>query len=233
MGVDTNINDHNRPDGTTGRCIVKITPDAERTMCTHLGVTAHYSIDDIQESALIQSRYLYIEGYLVASTTARLASVMAKRLADTHQIKTAITLSDLNMIQYFGDGLKEMIGTGVELLFCNEAEALLFCGAESLTAAVDCLKQYARTFAITLGAKGALVYDGHTAHLIPGAPTKVLNTVGAGDVFAGAFLYGLTQGYSYVEAGQLANRAAAKVVAQLGPRLSKKDSLDLLTADIK
>lgn len=230
MGVDTNLNAHNRATGTTGRCLVKITPDAERTMCTHLGITQTYSIQEIQEEALIHSDYLYIEGYLVASESARAACIAAKHIADSHHTKTAITLSDASMITYFKEGLLNIIGHGVDLLFCNESEAKLFCGTETLEQTTEALKKYAKTFAVTLGSKGALIYDGHTSMIIPSEPVNVINTVGAGDVFAGAFLYALTQGLNYTQAGHLANKAAGKIVTLLGPRLTRAQCLAILAS---
>jgi fructokinase len=228
LNVATNLTEHGRDAGTTGRCLVKITPDAERTMCTHLGITQDFSDKELDEAALTHSRYLYIEGYLVASDSARAACITAKKTADTHQVKTAITLSDPNMIQFFKDGLMEMIGDGVDILFCNEAEAKLFTQTDDLSVATQVLKKSARTFAITLGSQGALIFDGQNEHLVPGETVKVINTVGAGDVFAGAFLYALTQNMSYLDAAQLANQAAGKVVTTLGPRLTVEECQAIL-----
>lgn len=217
-GVDTNM-DGERINGVTGACLVMVTPDAERTMNTYLGITSELEADHINEQALADSEYAYIEGYLVTSDTSRAAAVQVRQLARKHNVKVALTFSDPAMVQFFKDGLNEMIGEGVDLLFCNEQEAKLFAGSESLDAAIQHLKTVAKTFAITLGEKGAVVYDGN--QLIEIAPHQVqaLDSNGAGDMFAGAFLYAITQGKDFAAAGRLASAASAQVVSQFGPRL--------------
>lgn len=216
------------PAGVSGKCLVMITPDAERTMNTFLGASELLSESDIDADALIQSRYVYLEGYLVTSNTGRPAAIHARKLAEQHGVKTAMSLSDPAMVQFFREGLLAMIGNGVDLLFCNKEEALGFTGCTELNQAVIALKQYARSFAITLGAEGALLFDGETLIEVAGVPAKAIDTNGAGDMFAGAFLYALNQGWAFERAGQLANRAAAKVVAQYGPRLSAEAYRELL-----
>lgn len=217
-GVDTNM-DGERINGVTGACLVMVTPDAERTMNTYLGITSELEADHINEQALADSEYAYIEGYLVTSDTSRAAAVQVRQLARKHNVKVALTFSDPAMVQFFKDGLNEMIGEGVDLLFCNEQEAKLFADSESLDAAIQHLKTVAKTFAITLGEKGAVVYDGN--QLIEIAPHQVqaLDSNGAGDMFAGAFLYAITQGKDFAAAGRLASAASAQVVSQFGPRL--------------
>ena len=217
-GVATNLG-ANRESGVTGKCMVMITPDAERTMNTYLGITADLNLSHINEAALKDSEYLYIEGYLVSSDSARHAAIECKKIAQANQVKTAMTFSDPAMVQFFKDGLIEMLGDGVDLLFCNEEEALGFTGAENLSAAMVALKQTAKTFAITCGAKGAVLFDGE--RVIEIAPNEVtaVDSNGAGDNFAGAFLYALTAGHSWEQAGNLASKISAQVVSQFGPRL--------------
>ncbi len=222
QGIHTNLHDANR-EGVTGKCIVLVTPDADRTMNTFLGATANFSKDQLSEAALANSEYLYIEGYLVASPTGQEAAILARKMAYERQIKTALSLSDPNMVIYFRDGLLNIIGEQVDILFCNEEEALLFTQATNLEDAKEKLKFFARTFVITLGARGALVYNGTELVHILSYKTTVVDTVGAGDVFAGVFLYGLTHGYGYFHAADIANFAAAKVVAKFGPRLSNEE----------
>jgi sugar/nucleoside kinase (ribokinase family) len=218
-GVHTNLYECVR-DGVTGKCIVLVTPDADRTMNTFLGATATFSISQISETALKSAEYLYIEGYLVASPSACEAAIYARELAEKHHVKTAITLSDPNMVTYFKEGLCAIMGDKVDILFANEREAMLFTDTASVDEAKEALKKYARTFVITLGADGALAYNGHEYSHVPAYPVQVLDTVGAGDVFAGTFLYAITHGYSYRDASDLASFAASKVVAKFGPRLT-------------
>jgi fructokinase len=217
-GIDTNLGP-DREDGVTGKCMVMITPDAERTMNTYLGITADLNHNHIDEAALKESEYLYIEGYLVSSDSARHAAIECKKLAEANNVKTAMTFSDPAMVQFFKDGLTEMLGTGVDLLFCNEEEALGYTGTANLDDAVNALKNIAKTFAITCGAKGAVLFDGNNIiNIAPNAVTAV-DSNGAGDNFAGAFLFAITAGHSWEQAGNLASKISAQVVSQFGPRL--------------
>lgn len=204
----------------TGKCLVLITPDAERTMLTHLGISETLCKQALNHDAVARSQFAYIEGYLVTSPTGRAAAIELREAAEKHGVKTALSLSDPGMVQFFGDGLREMIGNGVDLLFCNEHEAQGFTGTQDTHAAAEALKQHAKTFAITCGAKGALVFDGDELHAIEPHVVKAVDTNGAGDMFAGAFLYAITNGYSYRDAGRLASRASAEVVSDYGPRLA-------------
>jgi sugar/nucleoside kinase (ribokinase family) len=228
-GVDTNHHTE-KGQGHTGRCVVLVTPDSDRTMCTFLGVSSNLSTHELVEDALRDSDWFYTEGYLVTSDAARHASIEAKRIADAAGVKTAISLSDPNMVKFFKHGLLEMIGSGVDLLFANEFEAMGMAGSENLHQAVDSLKAISKSFAITRGPEGALVWDGKT--LIEIAPVKVdaVDTLGAGDMFAGAFLFGLSQGWNYQRAGDLASAASAKLVTSLGPRISAADTKAILTS---
>lgn len=226
-GVDSNVG-NGRKEGVTGKCLVMVTPDAERTMNTFLGITETFSVDELHQDALLASEYLYIEGYLVTSSTGRHAAIEARKIAEEAGVKTALTFSDPAMVEFFKDGLKEMIGERVNLLFCNEAEAKSWAGTDDLQHAVESIKAIADTFAITLGSKGALLYDGtHMIEISP-HPVKAVDSNGAGDMFAGAFLYGITQGHSFYEAGNIASLAASKVVSQFGPRLNAVEHKEVL-----
>lgn len=214
--------------GITGKCLVMITPDAERTMNTFLGISETLSTAEIDEESLQMSNFAYIEGYLVTSQTGRAAAIELKRLAEKHRVKTALSLSDPAIVEHFNTGLEDIIGGGVDILFCNEAEAMKFTRSDSLEHAMEGLKRYARSFAITRGAKGALVFDGDNAFEIAAHPVKAVDSNGAGDMFAGAFLYAISQGKSYLEAGNLASKAASVVVSQYGPRLAAEQHQRLI-----
>ncbi|ARN73167.1 adenosine kinase [Oceanicoccus sagamiensis] len=218
-GVDTDF-DGEKVDGITGKCLVMITPDAERTMNTYLGVSETFSAIDLNEAALADSEYVYFEGYLVTSDTGRAAAIKARQLAEQNNVKTSISLSDPGMVQFFKPGLQEMIGDGVDLLFCNKDEALGFADTQNLDEAIAAIKKVAKTFAITLGAEGAVVFDGNELIDIQPYAVKAVDTNGAGDMFAGAFIYGITHGMSFAQAGDLASKAASQVVADYGPRLT-------------
>lgn len=218
-GVDTNLTPETCPEGITGKVLVMTTPDAERTMNTFLGISSHLSPKDLDEDALKNSSYVYLEGYLVTSPTGLEAMKQAKRMAERANIKTALTFSDPSMVKYFSQQMQDVIGASVDLLFCNEEEAMIFTGTNALLDAREKLKGAARHFVITLGANGAMIYDGDTFINIEPYRVRAIDTNGAGDMFAGAFLFGITHGHSYAEAGKLASLASSRVVTQFGPRL--------------
>jgi sugar/nucleoside kinase (ribokinase family) len=218
-GVDSNLTLKPRRPGLTGRCLVMVTPDADRTMNTFLGITSEFSSEELVATSLQASSWIYIEGYLVANPISQKTMVEAKQMADQHQVKTALTFSDPNMVKFFKEGLDEVIGSQVNLLFCNEDEALTYTNAKDISEARESLKKIAETFVITQGKNGAMIFDGDTFIDIEPYPVEAIDTNGAGDMFAGAFLYGITHGHSYAQAGKLASLASSKVVSQFGPRL--------------
>ena len=207
-------------DGVTGTCMVLITPDTERTMHTYLGTTADLSVNEIDYTALTQAKWLYIEGYLSTSDGARQAVLKAREVAKQHQIQVALSLSDPAMVQYARAGLEKMLAEGVDLLFCNEQEALMFTGKDSIDEAVTQLLVQNKTVVITLGAKGALVATHAEKIYVDGRKVNAVDTNGAGDAFAGAFLYAIKKGFDLEQAAELAILISSEVVAQFGPRLS-------------
>jgi sugar/nucleoside kinase (ribokinase family) len=209
--------------GITGKCLVMVTDDAERTMNTFLGASEALSAREIDQVALVDSEWFYVEGYLVTDEARTLATKAAVETAKANNVKVAISLSDPFVVAVFGDALRQVIGGGVDLIFCNKDEAMAFTGTESLEAAAESLKQYAKTFAITDGAEGAITFDGRSMHESDGVEATAVDTNGAGDMFAGAFLYAITSGKSYAWAADLANDCAARVVAQFGPRLESSE----------
>lgn len=218
----------NHEAGITGKCLVLITPDAERSMNTFLGISATLSERDLAPEAIATSAYVYLEGYLVTSPTGRTAAISARKTAEQHGVKTALSFSDPGIVAYFRDGLREMLGERVDLLFCNRDEALSWAQTDNLEHAIVELKKIANAFAITLGADGALLFDGNALHTIAPCKVAAIDTNGAGDMFAGAFLYGITQGKDFVSAGNLASLAAAAVVSDYGPRLTTAQQQKLL-----
>jgi sugar/nucleoside kinase (ribokinase family) len=226
-GVDCNSQDHG-DQGVTGKCLVLISPDAERSMNTHLGISEGLSVAQVDEQAIANSDYLYLEGYLVTSDTGRAAAIHAREIAEQHKVKTAISLSDPGMVQFFKEGLQAMIGDGVNLVFCNEAEAKGWADTDDLDIAVETLKKHTETFAITLGEKGALLFDGKQLIDVDPFPVKAIDSNGAGDMFAGAFLYAISHGHDFAIAGRLASLASSQVVSHYGPRLTSKQHAALL-----
>ncbi len=219
--VDCNMEGKHKG-GITGKCLVMVTPDAERTMHTFLGVSSELSPYEVSEDAIKNASYCYLEGYLTTSESGKAANIEARKIAESNNIKTALTFSDPFVVEYFRDGFTETIGDGIDLLFCNEVEALSYTQKDSVEEAAEVIKTFSKSFAITLGAKGALVYDGSNFIDIGANPVQAVDSNGAGDLFAGAFMYGLTHGKSYEEAGILASKASSIIVSQFGPRLKLK-----------
>jgi len=209
--------------GVTGKCLVMVTDDAERTMNTFLGANLDLTFNEVDETALINSDWLYLEGYLVTDDTRTDVAVKAMECAKANQVKTSLSLSDPFVVQVFEDNLRKLIGDGVDLLFCNSDEARSFTKTHNTEDAAVLLKKYAKTFVITRGAGGSLSYDGTDLVQTPGVTANAVDTNGAGDMFAGAFLYAINAGHSYAWAAKFANEASARVVSQFGPRI---DSLE-------
>tara|TARA_R110002072_G_scaffold64203_8_gene159950 strand:- start:46701 stop:47693 length:993 start_codon:yes stop_codon:yes gene_type:complete len=220
QGVQTNLHGE-RQEGTTGKCMVFVTPDADRTMNTYLGITSTFSTEELQPDDIKDSEYLYIEGYLVTGDSGKKAAIEAKKIAQKAGVKTALTFSDPGIVGFFKEGFNEIIGDGVDLLFCNEEEAMSYTDTKSVGEAAQALKKIAKTFAITLGPKGALVFDGNKEIEVITRKVEALDTNGAGDLFAGAFLYAITHGHSYSEAAKLACESSSTLVTQFGARLKK------------
>lgn len=216
--VDCNM-DGKHKGGITGKCLVMVTPDAERTMHTFLGISSELSPYEVNDEAIKNASYCYLEGYLTTSETGKAANITAREVAEQNKVKTALTFSDPFVVEHFRDGFSETIGDGIDLLFCNEVEALSYTQKDSVEEAVDVIKTFAKTFAITLGAEGAVVYDGSDLINIAANPVTAIDSNGAGDLFAGAFMYGLTHGKNFEQAGILASKASSIIVSQFGPRL--------------
>jgi sugar/nucleoside kinase (ribokinase family) len=222
-GVQTNLKYGDCPPGHTGRCLVMTSPDAQRTMNTFLGISSFLSPVHLDEEAIRNSHYLYLEGYLVSSPRGLEAMQEAKKIAEQHNVKVALTFSDPSMTKYFSKQMEEVVGASVDLLFCNEEEAMIFTGTDFISDAREKLRGVAKRFAITLGANGALIFDGDTFIEIEPYKVRAVDTNGAGDMFSGAFLFGITHQHSYAEAGKLASLASSRVVTQWGPRMQPEE----------
>jgi sugar/nucleoside kinase (ribokinase family) len=209
-----------------------ITPDADRSMNTFLGITSELTESLLDLDALTNSKFLYIEGYLAASPTAVITSVTAIKKAREFSVPVAISLSDPSMVQFCREGLESMLEGGVDLLFCNEAEALAYTAAESMSEACEALKNIAKRFVVTLGPNGSIVFDGTDYHEISAPKVEAIDTNGAGDLFAGSFLYAITSGLSEVVAASIASFASAKLVTSFGPRLNS-EHLEQVRAEVK
>lgn len=218
-GLDTNLKTHPAEAGITGKCLVFVTPDADRTMNTFLGISSSFSEAELVPEAIANSAYTYIEGYLVTGEQSKQAAIKAREIAAAAGQKVALTLSDFNMAKFFKTGLLEMIGDGVDFLFANESEACQMADTQDLNEAIAHLKTLSKGFAITCGAKGSLIFDGENLLEINPFSVKAIDTVGAGDMYAAGLLYGITNGMDWATAGRLGSMASAQLVTTLGARM--------------
>jgi sugar/nucleoside kinase (ribokinase family) len=206
-------------DGLTGTCVILITDDAQRTMLTNLALSATLSESDIDEEAIKRSKVVYVEGYLFGGEPTRSAALKAIEIAKRHNVRVAFTVSDPFLIQYHRDEFLALIEGPVDLLFCNLEEARALTG---LHEPADCAREihrHAANVALTLGGDGSILMHENEVIPIEGVSVKAIDTTGAGDMYAGAILYGITNGLSWPQAGRLASHAASRIVGQIGARL--------------
>ena len=204
-----------------------VTPDAERTMNTALAISADLSPANVEPEILDGADYLYIEGYLATSETGRAAAIAMREAAQARGVKVAMSLSDPGIVEFFEPQLREMAGGKLDLVFCNEAEALKWTGTNQLAQAAEALAHDSRCYAITRGAQGALCFDGANQISVSAPQVQALDTNGAGDMFAGAFLAALNADKNYQEAAVFACRCASQVVTRMGPRLDTNGYAEL------
>ena len=223
----------------SGQCLVLVTPDAERTMLTHLGASAMLSSHSMDLKQLDDTQWLLLEGYMVSQPESfELAKQVIRyaKTTKTNGIKIALSLSDPLMIELFNGQMNDLVGLnssdlGVDLIFANEQEACLFSGKANIDEAMTALHELAETVVITRGSSGSMVIMADQMIETKGVEVEVLDSNGAGDAFAGAFLYGISNGLSAQQTCQLANRLAAQMVSQFGARLPKA-SVDACVADM-
>lgn len=217
----------------TGTCIVLISPDSERTMNTSLGATAHFGPEHINEEWIQRSEWIYLEGYKFTKEKSTAALFHSAELAKKHKTKIAVTFSDVFITEIFKENVKRIVDMS-DLVFCNEAEAKSFTGADNTEEAFRILCEQVPNVVITKGAEGSIIMWDKIVYEIPSYPAAPIDSTGAGDMFAAGFLYGITNMNSIEQAGHLASLAAARVVSQMGARLAedhkelKKQILELI-----
>jgi sugar/nucleoside kinase (ribokinase family) len=218
-GVD--INTSASPiDNHSGQCLILITSDAERTMNTDLGISAALSMDDINFKRFADATYFYAEGYLSASPDSATAVRACRDAGRETGVATAISLSDPSMVEIFRDELTEMMGNGVELIFCNEEEALSWAKTDRIDLAITELKDISPEVYVTLGARGSIAVTNGRAQTARGYEATAVDTTGAGDIYAGACLAARLGGAEPVAAAAFANFCAAELVSHYGARLA-------------
>ena len=206
---------------STGNCLVLVTDDAQRTMCTNLGISSELSIEDLNLNRLKSSGYLYVEGYLAASETGSQAAQRAIEVAKECGIPVVLTLSDVSMVNFFRSDIEKFCSTQVNTIFCNEEEALCWAGTDRLEIAFKRLKEIGEGVHVTVGSRGSLVCGPEeNPREVKGFETEVNDTNGAGDMYAAAALSKIVKGSTHSEAARFGNYAAAQIVRQYGARLS-------------
>jgi len=216
--------------GHTGTCVVLITPDAQRTMLTHLGVSAELGPGDIDAEEIAKAKYIYVEGYLFTGESTRAAAVKAIEVAKAQGVRVALTVSDPFLIHLFRDQFWELIEGPVDLLFCNKDEARALTDLDD---PIDCAREihkHAPNVALTLGAAGSIIMHENEVIPIEGVEVTAVDTTGAGDMYAAGVLYGITNGLTWKQAGHLGSHAAARIVSQLGARLGRRFTRDEIHA---
>lgn len=215
------------PSGT-GACVVFVTPDAERTMLTHLGVSSSLHPGNVDETIVRNAKMVYIEGYLWTEEKTRMAALKTTEIAKTNGIPAAFTLSDSFVVDAFKGSLIDFIRGNVDILFCNEIEALAMTGASNHESAFEALREMSDTVFMTLGSRGSWVGNNQTNQKtnVGVFPITPVDTTGAGDLYAAGVLHGVIQGYNLKEAAIIGSYCAAQVVTQMGPRMPAH-SLDI------
>jgi sugar/nucleoside kinase (ribokinase family) len=207
----------------SGQCLVMISEDAERTMCTNLGINSDFSPENVDENIIKNSEFILLEGYLMASPRGYDSFKKAINVAQEHDKKVVITLSDAFIVNSFEKELKELINTKCDLIFCNEVEAIEFSGSQNDEEIFKYFRDYSPNLVITKGSDGCVGYELGKEFNIPGIKVKAIDTNGAGDMFAGAVMNLLSEGKSLEESAKFGCYAASKTVQSSGPRLTKKE----------
>ncbi|MDG1864337.1 MAG: adenosine kinase [Yoonia sp.] len=202
----------------TGRCLIIVTPDGERSMNTYLGVTEFLTPDDIDEAQMADSEWLYLEGYRFDGPDSHAAFAKAIAACKAAGGRVSLTLSDPFCISRHRDAFRDMIQNDVDLLFCNRAEMLSMYETDDFDAALLRAADHVAIVACTDGSNGAHVLAQGARWHLPAIPITIVDATGAGDLFAGAFLWALTHGFSLPDCGHIGNIAAAEVISHIGAR---------------
>lgn len=203
----------------TARCLILVTPDAQRTMNTFLGASTELGPDDIDPALIARAQITYLEGYLWDKPAAKEAFVKAARLAGEAGRKVSLTLSDTFCVDRHRDSFLELIDGHIDILFGNEAELLALYQTDNFNAALAAVRGHCDIAVLTRSEKGSVVLEGPNVYEVPADPVaKVVDTTGAGDLFAAGFLFGVTQGRHLAECARIGSIAAAEIISHTGAR---------------
>jgi sugar/nucleoside kinase (ribokinase family) len=204
----------------TGRCLVIVTPDAQRTMCTFLGAGAELDESYVDEALVESAAVTYLEGYIWDPPAAKEAVRRAASIAHRADQRVALTLSDPFCVERHRDEFIELIENDIDILFANEHEITMLYEVDTFDDALQHVRGHCELAALTRGPHGSVVVAGDNMHVIDAYPVEVVDTTGAGDAYAAGFLYGFTHGRPLHVCGQLASLAASEAISQLGARPS-------------
>lgn len=202
----------------TGRCIVLVTPDGERTLNTYLGWSEFLGPDDIDEEMMAQAEWIFLEGYRFDGPDSHAAFAKAIGAAKAAGGKVAITLSDPFCIDRHRDAFAKLLAEDIDLLFANRVEICSMYNSDDLDTALSAAAAEVETVLCTDSDNGAYLVTGGDRWHVPAVKTKVVDATGAGDLFAGAFMWGLTHGYELETCVKMANVAASEIISHIGAR---------------
>jgi sugar/nucleoside kinase (ribokinase family) len=202
----------------TARCLILVTPDAQRTMNTYLGACVDFSAADVDEAEVARARVLYMEGYLFDPPAAQAAFLEAARIAHRHGRKVALSLSDSFCVERHRQAFRRLVREEVDILFANESELLALYETTDFEAAARLAAGEVGLAALTRSAQGSLILAGAERHEIAAVPTRVVDTTGAGDAYAAGFLAGYARDLPLPECGRWGSAAAAEIISHFGAR---------------
>ena len=206
----------------TARCFILVTPDAQRTMATYLGACVELGPDDVDEAAVAAARITYLEGYLWDRPNAKEACLKAAALAHRHGRQVALTLSDPFCVARWRTEFADLIARHADIVIANEVEICSLYGANRFEDVIDVVRSQTRIAALTRGASGSVIVAGDQTHALEAAPIdRLVDTTGAGDLYAAGLLYGLTHDLPLAACGRLASLSAAHVLGHYGARATR------------
>lgn len=216
-GVDVDLNQVN---GSTGTALVLVTQDGQRTIQVSLDDSVMLQPGDLSRDQISRSKYLYVEGYMSANPASARLAEEAMAVAQDLGIPVALTYSDPTIVEAFHHWFKKTTRNLVNMIFCNESEGMVYSQTSSPAAALKEMAKYCQLIFMTCGKDGSLIYDNGELIEIGSHPIQVVDTTGAGDMYAAGILYGLTHDLGVRKAGLIASYASAQVVSKFGPRLT-------------
>ena len=206
----------------TGKCLILVTPDAKRTMTTSLSISSYMNEQDLDLDEIANSKLFYVEGYMVTSDeNYQCVLKILNHLKDFPEVKIALSLSDPGIVAGFKNKFEEIESFGLDYIFCNDDEAIAFVGVSNLDEAFEILRSKNYISVVTMGQKGSAVINSSEIIKSPIVNIEPIDTNGAGDMFAGSFMYALLQNHDLKSCAEFANYGAARVVETFGPRLTK------------